>query len=193
MKRIAVFCASSIGFDNKYKEQAYLLGKTFAERNIELVYGGSNVGLMGEVANGVIENNGIAIGVLPHFLKAKEIAHTNLSELILVETMHERKAMMDQLADGVLALPGGFGTLEELFEALTWGQLGIHKKPVAMLNIDGFYDGLLSFIRSIVDKGFMKEVYLNSLLTGTEIPELLDLMANYNAPETGKWGIKAAR
>ncbi len=131
MKRVTVFCGSSYGTDNLYKDQAFLLGQTLANQEIGLVYGGAKVGLMGAVADGVLSKGGEAIGVLPYFLQKKEVAHEQLTELILVETMHERKAKMNELSDGVIALPGGFGTLEELFEMLTWAQLGLHKKPIA--------------------------------------------------------------
>jgi uncharacterized protein (TIGR00730 family) len=177
MKRITVFCGSSVGSEKEYQEQAFMLGKILAERNIGLVYGGANVGLMGAVANGTIENNGKVIGVLPHFLQNKEIAHEGLTELILVETMHERKTKMNDLTDGVIALPGGFGTLEEFFEMLTWAQLGLHKKPIAILNINGFYDELLALVNTMVEKGFLKEVNKNMLLTSDNINDLLDQMA----------------
>lgn len=187
MKRVTVFCGSSFGTDNIYKSQATLLGKTLAKHNIELVYGGANVGLMGAVANGVLNNDGKVIGVLPNFLKSKEIAHENLTQLILVETMHERKTKMNELCDGVIALPGGFGTLEEFFEMLTWAQLGLHKKPIAILNIDGFYDALIIFVNTMVDKGFLKEVNQQMLLVSDNIDELLEKMSNYIAPSVGKW------
>ena len=187
MKRVTVFCGSSFGTDDIYKIQATLLGKTLAEQNIGLVYGGANVGLMGAVADGVLDKNGEVIGVLPNFLKSKEIAHDHLTELILVETMHERKTKMNDLCDGVIALPGGFGTLEEFFEMLTWAQLGLHKKPIAILNIDGFYDSLITFIQTTVDKGFLKEINQQMLIVSDNIPELLDKMKNHVAPSVGKW------
>ncbi len=187
MKKIAVFCASSTGFDSIYEEQAYLLGKTLAQKEIELIYGGAKVGLMGAVANGVLDNQGKVIGILPHFLKEKEIQHDNLTELILVDTMHERKAMMADLCDGVIALPGSFGTLEELAEALTWAQLGLHKNPVAILNINGFYDEFIAFIQKMVDKGFLKQVYKDVLLIDSDINRLLEKMEKYQAPTISKW------
>jgi len=187
MKRITVFCGSSLGSEKEYQAQAFTLGRILAERNIELVYGGANVGLMGAVANGTIENKGKVIGVLPHFLQNKEIAHEGLTELILVETMHERKTKMNDLTDGVIALPGGFGTLEEFFEMLTWAQLGLHKKPIAILNINGFYDELLALVNTMVEKGFLKEVNKNMLLTSDSINDLLDQMASYEAPVVDKW------
>lgn len=190
MKRVAVFCASSIGFEPIFEEQAYLLGQTLAHRGMELVYGGAKVGLMGAVANGVIDNKGKAIGVLPRFLKEKELQHEGLTELILVDTMHERKAKMTELSDGIIALPGSFGTLEELFEALTWAQLGLHKSPVGILNVDGFYDDLFALIQKMVDKGFLKQAYKDALLIDTDVNGLLEQMENYQAPSIPKWGNK---
>jgi len=187
MKSITVFCGSSFGTEEIYKEQAYLVGKTFAKENIRLIYGGANVGLMGAVADGVIENEGKAIGVLPHFLQSKEIAHTNLTELILVETMHERKTKMNELSDGVIVLPGGYGTLEEFFEMITWAQLGLHKKPIAILNINGFYDDLIKLVQTMVDKGFLKQINQEMLLVSDAIDELLEKMRTYKAPTVGKW------
>ena len=187
MKRITVFCGSSFGTEEIYKSQATSLGKTLAKHQIELVCGGANVGLMGAIADGVLNNGGKAIGVLPNFLKSKEIAHENLTELILVETMHERKTKMNDLCDGVIALPGGFGTLEEFFEMLTWAQLGLHKKPIAILNTDGFYDSLITFIQTMVDKRFLKEINRDMVLVSSDIDELIDLMKNYVAPDVAKW------
>ena len=187
MKRITVFCGSSFGSEEIYKEQATLLGQTLAKQNIELVYGGANVGLMGAVADGVLNEGGKAIGVLPDFLRSKEIAHLGLTELILVESMHERKTKMNDLCDGVIALPGGFGTLEELFEMLTWGQLGLHKKPIAILNINGFYDSLIELTKVMVEKDLLKEVNQKMLLVSDNIEDLLEQMKNYVAPTVGKW------
>ncbi|WP_312078951.1 TIGR00730 family Rossman fold protein [Chryseobacterium sp.] len=187
MKRITVFCGSSFGRDEIFSSKATLLGKSLANKNIELVYGGANIGLMGAVADGILNNRGKAIGVLPYFLQSKEIAHEKLSELILVETMHERKTKMNELCDGVIALPGGFGTLEELFEMVTWAQLGLHSKPIGILNINGFYDSLIEMIQTMVDKGFLKEVNQQMLLVSDDIEELLNKMEKYVAPEVGKW------
>ncbi len=187
MKRITVFCGSSFGTEEIYKQQATLLGQTLAKQNIELVYGGANVGLMGAVADGILNEGGKAIGVLPNFLRSKEIAHLGLTELILVESMHERKTKMNDLCDGVIALPGGFGTLEELFEMLTWTQLGLHKKPIAILNIDGFYDSLIELTKVMVEKGLLKEANQQMLLVSDNIDDLLEQMKNYVAPTTGKW------
>jgi uncharacterized protein (TIGR00730 family) len=187
MKRITVFCGSSFGTETIYAEQATLLGETFAKENIELVYGGANVGLMGALADGVLNNGGKAIGVLPNFLRSKEIAHLGLTELILVESMHERKTKMNDLCDGVIALPGGFGTLEELFEMLTWAQLGLHKKPIAILNINGFYDSLIELTNTMVEKGLLKGANQKMLLVSDNIDDLLNQMKNYTPPTVGKW------
>lgn len=187
MKRITVFCGSSFGTEEIYKEQAELLGKTLAKQNIALVYGGANVGLMGAVADGALSENGTVIGVLPNFLRSKEIAHLGLTELILVESMHERKTKMNDLCDGVIALPGGFGTLEELFEMLTWAQLGLHKKPIAILNINGFYDSLLELLQTMSKKGLLKESNQKMLLVSDDIEDLLNQMENYIPPTVGKW------
>lgn len=187
MKSINVFCGSSFGSDEKFKDQATLLGQTLAKQNIQLIYGGANVGLMGAVADGVLSESGKAVGVLPHFLQSKEIAHTQLTELILVESMHERKTKMNDLCDGVIVLPGGYGTLEEFFEMITWAQLGLHKKPIAILNIDGFYDDLIRFVQTMVDKGFLKQINQEMLLVSDDIDELLGKMRNYQAPTVGKW------
>jgi hypothetical protein len=187
MKRIAVYCGSSFGTGANFKAQATLLGQTLAKRDIGLVYGGANVGLMGAVADGVLQAGGKVIGVLPDFLRSKEIAHGGLTQLILVESMHERKTKMNELCDGVIALPGGFGTMEEFFEMLTWAQLGLHQKPVALLNTDHFYDALLTFVQTMVDKGFLKEINRTMLLVSHDIDDLLDKMDNYVAPAVGKW------
>lgn len=187
MKSITVFCGSSFGSDEIYKEQAILLGQTLAKQNIQLIYGGANVGLMGAVADGVLLEGGKVIGVLPHFLQSKEIAHQDLTELILVETMHERKTKMNDLCDGVIVLPGGYGTLEEFFEMITWAQLGLHKKPIAILNINRFYDDLIKLVQNMVDKGFLKQINQEMLLVSDSIDELLEKMKNYRAPSVGKW------
>jgi len=187
MKRITVFCGSSFGTDDIFRSQATALGKMLAQQKIELVYGGAKVGLMGAVADGVLSGGGSVIGVLPHFLQSKEIAHEGLTELILVDSMHERKTKMNELCDGVIALPGGFGTLEEFFEMLTWAQLGLHKKPIALLNIAGFYDAMKTLIQVMADKGFLKTVNQEMLLVSDDIGDLLTKMRNYVAPEVGKW------
>jgi uncharacterized protein (TIGR00730 family) len=187
MKRISVFCGSSSGNPSLYLEQARLLGQTLAKQNLELVYGGAKVGLMGAVADGALHAGGRVIGVLPRFLVSKEIAHEGLTSLILVNSMHERKTRMNELSDGVIALPGGFGTLEELFEMLTWAQLGLHNKPVGILNINGFYDVLIQLVGKMVDQGFLREDNRQMLLINTEIDGLLHQMKSYVAPTVRKW------
>lgn len=187
LKNITVFCGSSSGKDPIFYEMAYKLGAELASKDIGLVYGGAKVGLMGAVANGVLEAGGKAIGVIPQFLKSVEIAHEQLTELIVVESMHQRKAKMDALSDGIIALPGGFGTLEELFEMLTWGQLGLHKKPVGILNIEGFYDSLMALTSQMVTAGFLKQQNQEMLLVDNSIPGLLDKMHAYEPPLVGKW------
>ena len=187
MKRISVFCGSSSGNGAIYLDQARLLGQTLAQQNIELVYGGARVGLMGAVADGALAAGGKVIGVLPGFLLTKEIAYEGLTELILVDSMHERKMRMNELCDGVIAMPGGFGTLEEFFEMLTWAQLGLHKKPMAILNTAGFYDDLSVLIGKMVTHGFLKEANRQMLLISCNIDDLLNQMKNYVAPSVGKW------
>ncbi|WP_016989759.1 TIGR00730 family Rossman fold protein [Flavobacterium sp. ACAM 123] len=187
MKRITVFCGSSAGIDGTFISQATLLGQTLAQHKIGLVYGGANVGLMGAVADGVLNGGGTVIGVIPDFLRSKEIAHKGLTELIVVDSMHERKTKMNDLCDGVITLPGGFGTLEEFFEMLTWAQLGLHKKPIAILNTNGFYDALIVLLKTMVSQGFLKEVNYQMLLVSDDIDDLLKQMENYVAPTVGKW------
>lgn len=187
MKRIAVYCGSSSGSDEVFKAKALTLGKALAKNNIELVYGGAKVGLMGAVADGTLNNEGQVIGVLPHFLAEKELEHKSLTEIYLVDTMHERKSKMAELADGFIALPGGFGTMEELFEVLTWAQLSLHKKPVALLNVNGYYDALLQFIKVMNRDGFLKEEYLDLLIVSSDIDDLLMQMKSYVPLKNEKW------
>jgi uncharacterized protein (TIGR00730 family) len=187
MKRIVVFCGSSGGHDPVFAAQAFRLGQYLAENGVELVYGGARVGLMGAVADGTLRGGGRVIGVLPHFLRTREVAHEHLTELILVETMHERKLKMHELSDGVIALPGGYGTLEELFEMLTWGQLGLHAKPVGLLNTDGFYDALLALADTMTRQGFLKEENRRMLLTAQTVEDLVAQMRQYRPPTAPKW------
>lgn len=186
MNSIAVFCGASEGYDESYREAAYQLGAMLAERNIRVVTGGGKVGLMGAVAEGVLNNGGKIVGVIPKFLQTEEVAHTGLTELILTETMHERKIKMHELSDGVIIMPGGWGTMDEMFEMLTWGQLGLHQKPVALLNVNGFYDSLQALVSMMVQEGFLNECTRDILLTGTDPEELLQQMAAYTPPETDR-------
>jgi uncharacterized protein (TIGR00730 family) len=187
MESVSVFCGSSFGKDKIYELQAIRLGEILAERKIRIVYGGASIGLMAAVANGALKKGGEVIGVLPSFIAKKGIDHKKLTRLILVDTMHERKTKMHQLSDGVIALPGGFGTLEEFFEVLTWGQLGLHKKPVGLLNICGFYDPVIELTGKMVDKGFLKEANRKMLLCSDDIEMLLNKMENYESPAVDKW------
>lgn len=187
MKRITVYCGSSSGVESQYKTSAMELGRALAKKNITLVYGGAHVGLMGAVADGALLENGKVIGILPQFLAAKELQHTQLTESIIVDTMHERKAKMYELADGYIALPGGFGTMEELFEMLTWAQLSLHKNPIGLLNIDGYYDSLLTLIQTMHNKGFLKPEYLDLLIVSDNIDALLEQMHTYIPPQNEKW------
>ena len=187
MKRITIFCGSGSGTDEIFYREAILAGATLARQGIEIVYGGAKVGLMGAVADGALRQGGKVTGVMPGFRQSKEIARTGLTELILVESMHERKTKMNELCDAVIALPGGYGTMEEFFEMLTWAQLGLHQKPVALLNTAGFYDPLITLIQTMTDKGFLKSIHREILLYSDRIDDLLEKMKNYKAPDTGKW------
>ncbi len=157
------------------------------KRNIGLIYGGAAVGVMGAVADAVLEAGGEAVGVIPKSLAVKEVAHHNLTELHVVASMHERKAMMADLADGFIALPGGWGTLEEIFEMLTWAQLGFHEKPCGLLNTSDYYDGLISFLENSFEQQFVNELYRPMLITSPEPVSLLDRFAGYQAPKVRKW------
>ena len=157
MNSIVVFCGSSEGIISDYIQQGYALGKSFAEKEITLVYGGAKIGVMGEIARGALEANGKVIGVIPDFLKIREVFHTNLTELIVTHDMHERKLTMHELSDGIIMLPGGYGILEEFFEMLTWAQLGLHQHPIGILNTNGFYNELMNMLAKMVDQGFVKK------------------------------------
>lgn len=187
MKRICVFCGASNGAKSIYREAALALGRLLAERKIDLVYGGGNAGLMGTIANATMQAGGRVFGVIPKALVEKEQGHQDITELFIVNTMHERKTMMATLADGFVAMPGGFGTLEEFIEILTWGQLGFHRKPAGLLNVGGFYDGLLSFFDQQVENGFIRP-HLRHLVLKANTPEsMLDVMKNYVHPGVDKW------
>lgn len=187
MKNLSVFCGSSSGTDPLLIDTARQLGVHLASSRIGLIYGGARVGLMGAVADGALSAGGEVTGVLPSFLRDKEIAHSGLTRLISVESMHERKRIMHEMSDGVIALPGGFGTLEEYFEMLTWGQLGLHRQPVALLNIGGFFDSLLHFADTMVAAGLLKEVNRKMMLEADTIEGLMEKMLTYEAPSVGKW------
>ena len=184
---ICVFCGSSPGNDPKLLAEAEQLGKTLAIQQIKLVYGGAKIGVMGAVANGVLKNNGSAIGVIPDFLKKKEVVHLGLTELITTRNMHERKLQMHELSDGFVTLPGGFGTLEELFEIITWAQLGLHQKPIGLLNINGFYDHLLVMLQNMVDTQLLKPENMELLIVDSSINKLLEKMHKFEPRNTTKW------
>ncbi|OWW18536.1 TIGR00730 family Rossman fold protein [Noviherbaspirillum denitrificans] len=164
MKRICVYCGSSAGASPAYAEAARMLAKAMVDDHIGLVYGGGNVGLMGVIADEVMRLGGEAIGVIPQALMDREVGHRGLSQLHIVKDMHERKAMMAELSDGFIAMPGGIGTLEELFEVFTWSQLGLHDKPIGLLNVNGYYDGLIAFLQHVVDERFLRKEQATLLL-----------------------------
>jgi len=182
-----VYCGSSAGKNPAFAQAAVSLAQVLCQRNIGLVYGGAAVGIMGVVADAVLEAGGEAIGVIPKSLAVKEVAHDNLAELHVVASMHDRKAMMAELADGFIALPGGWGTLEEIFEMLTWAQLGFHDKPCGLLNTEGYYDGLIGFLDNSFEQQFVNELYRPMLMTAVEPTSLLDKFAVYQAPKVRKW------
>ncbi|MDR1882715.1 MAG: TIGR00730 family Rossman fold protein [Prevotella sp.] len=174
MKYISVFCGSSSGNESIFATQAALLGKMIARRGYGIVYGGAHVGLMGAVADGALEENGGVIGVIPGFLKQKELGHRKITKLHVVETMHERKALMNELSDAVIALPGGYGTMEELFEMLAWAQLALHRKPIGLLNTEGYYDPLTGMLEKMMEKGFLKDEHKGLLIVESDVEILLN-------------------
>ncbi len=186
MKCIAVFCGSSIGHNSVYAKTAKELGIYFAKNNIGLVYGGGKIGLMGTIADAVLENNGEVIGVIPHLLRHKEVAHTTVTKMIVTKKMSKRKVKISKLADGYIALAGGFGTLDELFEALTLGQLGIESKPIGILNTNRYFDHTLLQLDVMVKEGFLKQNNRDMLLVSDTIEELITIMKNYKAPIMSK-------
>ena len=187
MRSIVVFCGSSDGNDPEVLRAASELGRSLANQKITLVYGGAKIGVMGAVAQSTLDTQGKVIGVIPDFLKVKEVVHPGVTELITTENMHERKLLMHELTDGIITLAGGFGTLEELFEMITWAQLGLHQKPIGLLNTNGFYDDLLKMLRKMVTKGFLKQENYDMLLVDDSVEGLLEKMENYHPLPTPKW------
>lgn len=187
LKKICVFCGSSDGNDSKITDAAIQVGKVFAQKEITLVYGAAKIGVMGTIAKTMLDNNGKVIGIIPQFLKKKEVVHLGLTELITTQNMHERKLQMQEVSDGFIALPGGFGTLEELFEIITWLQLGLHTKPIGLLNVNGFYDDLLRLLETMVRKGFLSMKNYEMLLVATTIENLLQKMENFRTPKVPQW------
>ena len=187
MRRVCVFTGSNHGAREQYAAAARKLAHDLVARGCELVYGGAHVGLMGVLAETVLENGGRVIGVIPEVLLAKEVAHHGLTELRVVASMHERKAVMSDLADAFVALPGGLGTLEELFEVLTWSQLGLHAKPCGILNVSGYFDALLAFLDHAVCERLLKSAHRALLIVDGDSGSLLDRLAAYRAPAIDKW------
>jgi hypothetical protein len=187
LKRVCVFCGSSVGARAEYNEAALRLAEAMVRRGIGLVYGGGRVGLMGVIADAVLAAGGEAIGVIPRGLAVREVEHRGLTETHIVHSMHERKALMADLSDGFIALPGGFGTFEEFCEIITWAQLGIHHKPCGLLNVAGYYDPLLQLFNQAVTESFVRPAYRALVLEGNDPDELLKLMMSYQSPVTEKW------
>lgn len=187
LKSVTVFCGSNEGNDNTIISQATQVGETLAQKGITLIYGAAKIGIMGKVAQGALNHNGKVIGVIPEFLKKKELVHYGLHKLVTTKNMHQRKLKMHELSDGFIALPGGIGTLEELFEIVTWAQLGLHDKPIGLLNINGFYDSLIEMLEAMVVKGFLKMENLELLIIDNEIESLLDKMRQFKPSRVPKW------
>jgi uncharacterized protein (TIGR00730 family) len=187
MKRLAVFCGSNFGVRPDYQNAAVALAKVLAEREIELIYGGTQTGTMGVLAAEMLRLGGRAIGVVPQSESLFQRAQQDLTELHIVASMHERKALMAQLCDGFIALPGGLGTLDEFFEAATWSQLRLHQKPCGFLNVAGFYDDLLRFLDSVVREGMLRQEYRTMLLSSEDASDLLNQMEGYEFPNVAKW------
>lgn len=180
MKSICVFCGANFNGDEKLKIAINKLAELMVQQNISLVFGGGKVGVMGLIADAILQRGGKAIGVIPGFLMDKEVGHTGLTEMHIVENMHQRKQLMNELCDGIITLPGGFGTLEELFEVLTWLQLGLHNKPIGILNIGGFYDFLLKQMDVMVDQQFLKPANRKLVLTSADPQELMEKMLHFH-------------
>jgi uncharacterized protein (TIGR00730 family) len=187
MKRICVFCGSNSGTREDYRTAAHALTRMLARRGLGLVYGGGNIGLMGELADSMLQAGGEVIGVIPRALMEKEVGHRGLTALHMVETMHQRKALMNELSDAFIALPGGFGTLDEFFEILTWSQLGIHGKPCGLLNVAGYYNGLLKMLDHAVAERFLRIAHRELVIAETDAEALLRRLAAFTPPSAGKW------
>ena len=187
MKRILIYCGSAKGNDAAYEQAAVATAQELVKRNLGLVYGGGNVGLMGVMADEVLRLGGEVIGVIPQRLMDKEVGHNGLSELFVVNDMHERKAKMFELSDACLALPGGIGTMEELFEAFTWSQLGFHHKPCGVLNINGYYNSLHALMQHMVDSGFLLQQHKDQLLFEQDVPTLFDVLLSKENEFGSKW------
>lgn len=187
MKSICVFCGSNTGHDSVYSDTARKLGRYMANSDIKLIYGAGNIGLMGVIADTVLDANGYVVGVIPDFLKAKEVCHTELQELLVTTTMHQRKEIMANRADAFIAMPGGFGTLDELAEILTWAQLGLHSKPIGILNVNGYFDSLIKFFDDSVAAGYVTKMNRAMVLADDTVEGLIEKMEAYEAPDVTKW------
>lgn len=186
MNSICVFCGSQSGANPVYREKATRVGHILAEKRLKLIYGAGKIGLMGAVADAMLAKDGHITGIIPQFLVDKEVAHDGLAELIIVDSMHERKQKMAEMADAFLILPGGIGTMEEFFEVFTWGQLGLHQKPIGILNVGSYYDLLIQFLNHAVNQEFMSQKTKNIVFTDTNPETLLRKMRGYKAPKTDK-------
>ena len=184
---ICVFCGSSEGNDIKIIEAATQLGKALANNNIKLVYGAAKIGIMGLIAKSTLAHKGKVIGIIPEFLKLKEVVHLGLTELITTQNMHDRKLLMQTRSDGFITMPGGMGTMEELFEILTWLQLGLHSKPIGLLNVNHYYDDLILMLEKMVKKGFLSMDNLELLIVDDQIDNLIEKMKNFKDPQKPKW------
>ncbi len=187
MQNIAIYCGSSSGTNSVYSDAAHEVGVYLAKNEIKLVYGAGSVGLMGIVADAVLANRGEVIGIIPQFLMDLEVGHTNLTQLHITNNMHDRKKIMCDIADGIIALPGGYGTLDELFEMLTWSQLGLHEMPIGILNVNGFYDPLLAMVQKMVEEGFLKKENQDLIIVDDNIGSLIGKMKSNERPKASKW------
>jgi uncharacterized protein (TIGR00730 family) len=187
IRSILVYCGSAKGNNAAYADAAQRLGSVLAANKIKLIYGGGSIGLMGITADAVMKNKGEVIGVIPKFLNVKEVGHGGLTSLVEVASMHERKAKMEELCDAAIALPGGYGTLDELFEILTWSQLGLHRKPIGILNVNGYFDGLIAQLDTMVTEGFLSSANRKLLIESDDVSELLQMLNNFSAESGTKW------
>jgi uncharacterized protein (TIGR00730 family) len=187
LKSILVYCGANSGNNPIYRNTAIDLGNLFVAENITLVYGGGSIGIMGIIADTVLGANGKVIGVIPDFLNVKEVGHTGLTEIHVVQSMHERKAKMETLCDGVIVLPGGYGTFDEMFEMLTWSQLGLHRKPIGILNVNGYYDNLIAQLDRMVEEGFLSQNNRRLLIVDEDARKLLEKMKKFDVKTEEKW------
>ena len=187
MKSLLVYCGSNPGVNPIYKETAVRLGLEMVKRGMKLIYGGGSLGLMGTIADTVMENGGEVVGIIPTFLDKMEVGHPNLTEIHVVNSMHERKALMEEMCDSIITLPGGYGSMDELFEILSWSQLGLHKKPVGLLNVNGFYEPLVAQLDLMVREGFLKQPNREIIQVSDSIEKVFKLMEEFEPQEAFKW------